>query len=405
MENILLEAVKKDFEISIIAREVAESRYNRDETGEKLLHLEKCLRAEQMYATVAMPFGSARYAKLENTVKKTCAVYNELCTRFHCIPDDGYLYWVSDYLTLGFILHEQGKTEQANEIFDNLCKKLEMRQETKAEDKYTKTLLCTYQYLIEYAKKENDYDHVLKICKKACGIAIKAEIAGYVMDFYEYEADAFYNMGKIGEALDTFYEGFLNLKKLCENSEKQQGNDEVCTTLEPVSGTAAIVQKMTREVLCYYCESVASYCESKIKNNSTSQKIRLTEFTMLESLWNETRNVDAWNNLAYCCKKIEAFFDRNGETEKAAEYHKKEEKIIEELKRYHTNTDLLGYIEDLRDIAEMLTYASDMFTDFLNPHKAKDTYEKALALAEVIESEENISYLRSKIASLEESAV
>ena len=90
-----------------------------------------------------------------------------------------------------------------------------------AEDKYTNTLLCTYQYLTERAKKENDYESVLKICKKACGIAIKAEIAGYVMDFYEYEADAFYNMGKMEEALDTFYEGFLNLKNLCENPEKQ----------------------------------------------------------------------------------------------------------------------------------------------------------------------------------------
>lgn len=405
MENILLEAAKKDFEISIMAREIAESRYNRDETGEKLLHLEKCLRAEKMYATVAMPFGSARYAKLENTVKKKCAVYNELYTRFHCMPADGYLHWVSDYYALGVILNEQGKIERANEIFDKLCKKLEKRQEMTAEDKYTNTLLCTYQYLTERAKKENDYESVLKICKKACGIAIKAEIAGYIMDFYEYEADAFYNMGKIEEALDTFYDGFLNLKNLCENSEKQQGDDEVRTTFEPISGTAAIVRKMTREALCYYCESVASYCESKIKNNSTSQKIRLTEFTMLELLWNEKRDVDTWNNIAHCCKEIEAFFDRNGETEIAAEYRRKEEKIIEELKRYYTNADLLDEIENLRDIAEMLTYASDMFTDFSNPHKAKDTYEKALALAEVIESKENISYLRSKITSLEESAV
>ena len=69
------------------------------------------------------------------------------------------------------------------------------------------------------------------------------------MDFYEYEADAFYNMGKMEEALDTFYEGFLNLKNLCENPEKQQGDDEVRTTFEPISGTAAIVRKMTRIVL------------------------------------------------------------------------------------------------------------------------------------------------------------
>ena len=120
---------------------------------------------------------------------------------------------------------------------------------------------------------------------------------------------------------------------------------------------------------------------------------------------NEKRDVDTWNNIAHCCKEIEAFFGRNGETEKAAEYRRKEEKIIEELKRYYTNADLLDEIENLRDIAEMCIYASDMFTDFSNLHKAKDTYEKALALAEVIESKENISYLRSKIASLEESAV
>ena len=404
IEETLLKEVKKNLQVSVKARKMAESRYNRDETGENLLHLRNCLEWEGIYLSAVMPSGKSYDQMEEKILRKKCAIYQELHARFNCMTDAFYHHWITDYYFLGNTFRKQGKIAEANELFSDLCSTLEKRQYLSEEERYTKELLRTYQYLVQWAEREKKYEKVIEICEKECLLANEAEETTYIIDFYEYLADALYNTGRAEEALEIFYKGFLELKKLCKRVPKEVEEAESKENFAyciPVAEIGIQTDRALIAALCYYCEYVSSYCTEKIgkffyKKGKEGKVLKayLTAIPMLEAVYAKKRKIETSLKLIFCCRTVEALFNKLGRKEEANIYCQKEKDIIEKLQQHHTKKDILEEIENMKEIAEMLI-------EFKNQRRAEENYKMALILADIIGNEEEIEILRTRIADLE----